>query len=169
MSWCRYPIFFKLGVGSGTEEWKQALFLNLHGLNFYFAGSNGSHLLCFKPNTSGTKAGTCIVLQPGPAEGDEKTDLNEVVVVPKNAWFKKGKHAPHVAQRGWSVLLILQDFGLLAHKLLKLAELQHKAKISFAFRFLLSLLFFKLMPRSWVSRYSKMSCANFSTAVLLLI
>lgn len=52
---------------------------------FYFAGCNGSHLLCFKSNSSGTKAGTCLVLQPGPAKGDEKTDLNEVVVVPNNA------------------------------------------------------------------------------------
>lgn len=52
-------------------------------LFFNFAGCHGSHLFCFKPNASSTKAGTGIVLQPGPAKGNEKIDLNEVIMVPK--------------------------------------------------------------------------------------
>ncbi|CAM4535703.1 unnamed protein product [Lepidochelys olivacea] len=41
-------------------------------------GCNGSHILCFKQNTSGTKTGACIVLQSGSEEGHEKTYLNKV-------------------------------------------------------------------------------------------
>lgn len=82
-----YP--FALGQESGKEKEEIIELAIIAAFSLSpLAGGNGSHLLCFKPNTSGTKAGTCIVLQSGSEEGNEKTYLNKVVAVPKNASLK---------------------------------------------------------------------------------
>lgn len=121
-------------TGKGREEASKKLILAQHFLFFYCTGCNGSHLLCFKPNTSGTKAGACIILQPGSAEGHEKTYLNQIVAVPPqglfgNPWFII-----------WEIHLYLSSrtfFDYLHMKSPELAEVQHKAKSAFPPSFLL--------------------------------
>lgn len=97
-------------------------------------GCNGSHLLRFKPNTSGTKAGACIVLQSGSAEGHEKTYLNQVVAVPQEASLETHSLLFDRFIFTWLVELFLDT---LHTKSPELAEAQRKAKFAFAPLFLL--------------------------------
>lgn len=126
--------FFR-GLNRGREG-KHIKELNSaqHFLFLYFTGCNGSHLLCFKPSTSGTKAGARIVLQSGSAAGHEKTYLYQVVAVPPKGFFEK---SPFII---WEIHLYSASRTFLDNLHMKspeLAEAQRKAKFSFALSFLL--------------------------------
>lgn len=121
-------------IGEGRAKASKNWISAQHFLFLYFTGCNGSHLLRFKPSTSGTKARACIVLQFGSAAGHETTYLYQVVAVPPNGLFENPQFII------WKIHLYLASRTFLDNLHMKspeLEEAQCKTKFSFASLFLL--------------------------------
>lgn len=143
------------GKGKASKNWISAQSFLL----LYFTGCNGSHLLCFKPSTSGTKAGACIVLQSGSAARHEKTYLYQIVAVPPKGLLENPQFII------WEIHLYLASRTFLDNLHTKLPELAeaHVRQSSH----LLHLFFY--IPARVLSLTTSQRCASFASSSVSLL